>query len=105
MLPREFGLASNVFGETISIYRESGRSRSHKPAQIRLSLDGIAIAADLARNTAIVNRMRHRDVCSFSALAECRASAGGRPYGNPYSRLGGRLVGGGWGRRRWGWRW
>src|SRR6516164_5998495 len=53
MLPREFGLASNVFGETISIYREAGRSRSHQPAQIRLSLDGIAIAADLARNTDI----------------------------------------------------
>src|SRR6516165_4731787 len=75
MLPREFGLASNVFGETISIYREAGCSRSHKPAQIRLSLDGIAIAADLARNTDIVNRMRHRDVCS---LCSSRVSRRGR---------------------------
>src|SRR6516225_10672939 len=77
MLPREFGLAGNVFGETISIYRKAGRTRSHQPAQIRLSLDGIAIAADLARNTDIVNRVRH-STCSFSALTECRAAAGGR---------------------------
>src|SRR6516165_12332954 len=65
MLPREFGLTGNVFGEAISIYREAGRSRSHQPAQIRLSLDGIAIAADLPRNTDIVNRVHHIRVPSL----------------------------------------
>src|SRR6516165_6554976 len=87
MLPREFSLAGNVFGETTSIYRKAGRSRSHQPAQIRLSLDGIAIAADLARNSDIVNRVRH-STCSFSALTECRATAGGHPWGNLDSRQG-----------------
>src|SRR5262249_26972809 len=37
----------------------SGRSRCHQPPQIRLGLDGVAIAADLARNTDIADRVGH----------------------------------------------